>query len=83
MKKPWKAYGRYGSVGAEFVLSILLGLWLGKKGDVKFDTAPWLTLLGLAGGAFAGFRVIFLAAKRIPHDVSREEDEMSKKRDSG
>jgi ATP synthase protein I len=73
MAKPWKAYGRYGSVGIELVLSILIGLWLGRKGDAHFGTAPWLTLLGLVAGAYAGFRALFATTKRMEADVDRAE----------
>ena len=71
--KPWKEYGRYGSVGIELVLSFLLGLWGGTKADAYFHTAPYLTLLGMALGAYAGFRVIWQVAKKMEADVDRAE----------
>ncbi|MFO0675130.1 MAG: AtpZ/AtpI family protein [Polyangiaceae bacterium] len=71
--KPWKAYGRYGSIGIELVLSMLLGLFLGYRGDAKFGTKPWLTLLGFAVGCYAGFRQLFVAAKKMERDVEAEE----------
>ena len=65
-KRPWKEYGRYGSVGIEFVLSILIGVYGGRWLDNRFGGGRgWLTLAGLVVGAYAGFRQIFRASKEI------------------
>ncbi len=71
--KPWKEYGRYGSVGIELVLTLLLGLWGGVKADAYFRTGPYLTLAGMALGAYAGFRVVWQVAKKMEADVDRAE----------
>ncbi len=71
--KPWREYGRYGSVGIELVLSVLIGLYLGSRGDAHFQSSPWLTLLGLVVGMYAGFRALFAAAKHMPNDIKRAE----------
>jgi F0F1-type ATP synthase assembly protein I len=41
--------------GVQFVVSILLFLYIGKWLDAKFGTAPWLLMLGVFLGAGAGF----------------------------
>lgn len=68
-----KAYGRYGTVGIELVLCVAVGMWLGSKGDARWGTTPWLTLLGLVGGAYAGFRAIFKAAATLTRDAEEAE----------
>ena len=73
MARPWKEYGRYGSVGIELVLSLLVGLWLGSRGDEKFGTRPYLTILGFVVGAYAGFRSLVAAARHMQRDIERAE----------
>jgi hypothetical protein len=72
-RKPWAAYGRYGSVGLELVLSIGLGYYLGKWADDHFHTRGWLSGLGFLIGCYAGFKALWVAAKRMQKDVEREE----------
>jgi ATP synthase protein I len=54
----------YSSLGLQVALSIFIGLFVGVYLDRRFDTAPWLTLIGLAMGIAAGYRNIGLAIKR-------------------
>jgi len=76
-KRPWKAYGRYGSVGIELVLSILIGVFVGKWIDEKYAGARgWVTIAGLVVGVYAGFRQVFRAAKQIQREAEQfERDE--------
>jgi F0F1-type ATP synthase assembly protein I len=45
----------FAGAGVQFVLSILLFLYLGKWLDGKLGTAPWLLMVGVFVGASAGF----------------------------
>jgi ATP synthase protein I len=45
----------FAGAGAQFVVSILLFLYVGKWLDSKLGTAPWLLMLGVFVGAGAGF----------------------------
>ncbi len=72
-RKPWRAYGRYGSVGIELVLSIGLGYYGGDWLDHRFGTRGWLAGLGFLVGCYAGFKALWTAAKRMGKDVEREE----------
>lgn len=45
----------FAGAGAQFVLSILLFLYIGKWLDGRFGTAPWLLMIGAFVGAAAGF----------------------------
>ncbi len=73
-KKPWKAYGRYGSLGIELILSMAIGYYGGHWLDGQFGT-HWIGGLGFALGVYGGFRQIFRAAQRMQKDVEREEQE--------
>lgn len=69
----WKAYGRYGSLGIELLVSMAVGYFLGKWLDDRVGAGGWLTGLFTAAGVYAGFRAIFKAAKQMEHDIEKEE----------
>ncbi len=72
--RPWNEYGRYGSVGIELVLSMVLGYWAGHWLDGKVGGGRgWLTALGTLVGVYAGFHAIFQAAKHMTADIERAE----------
>jgi hypothetical protein len=72
--KPWKEYGRYGSVGIELVLSIMLGWYAGHWLDGRIAGGHgWLTALGFVFGVYAGFRALFAAAAHMQKDIERAE----------
>jgi hypothetical protein len=71
---PWKEYGRYGSVGIELVVSIMLGYYAGHWADGKIGGGRgWLTAFGSIVGVYAGFHAIFSAAKHMTADIERAE----------
>ena len=45
----------FAGAGVQFVISILLFLYVGKWLDGKLGTAPWLLMAGVFVGAGAGF----------------------------
>ncbi|HIG10932.1 MAG TPA: AtpZ/AtpI family protein [Planctomycetes bacterium] len=49
------AYGRYASLGIQFVVAMCFFGWIGRWADGKLGTYPWLMILGLALGAVASF----------------------------
>jgi ATP synthase protein I len=72
--KPWREYGRYGSVGIELVLSIMLGWYVGHWLDGKIAGGHgWLTATGFVLGVYAGFRALFMAASYMQQDIERAE----------
>jgi F0F1-type ATP synthase assembly protein I len=75
VQQDWKGVGTYGTVGLEFALSILFGLWLGHKGDQWLGSDPWLTLIGTGFGTAAGVRAIWRALQR----ANREADEAERR----
>jgi len=76
----WKAVGTYGSVGLEFALSVLLGLFVGRWIDGKLGTGPWVALSGLLLGMVAGYRSIWRALKRATREAERQEEAERKAR---
>lgn len=57
----------FAGAGVQFVISILLFLYIGKWLDGKLGTAPWLLMAGVFVGAGAGFYAFYrriMAANR-------------------
>ena len=75
MNKSWKGIGSYSTVGLDFALSILVGLFGGRWLDRKFGTGGWLTIIGLGFGIAAGVRTLIQALKR----ANREAEEAEKR----
>jgi F0F1-type ATP synthase assembly protein I len=76
---------RYGTVGLEVVLSVVVGLVVGRLLDERLGTGGWLTLLGAVYGVAAGVRALYRAAQQATreaeeHDL-REREERRKYRD--
>ncbi|HEY4106079.1 MAG TPA: AtpZ/AtpI family protein [Polyangiaceae bacterium] len=73
MQQDWKGVGRYGTVGLEFALSILVGLFGGQWLDKKFGTHGIFTLVGLAYGLAAGGRAVYRALKSANREADEQE----------
>lgn len=72
-KKPrLRGMATMSSVGIQLVVSTVIGLFLGLWLDKKFDTAPWLMLLGLVIGIASGFKNLYEVAKRYGFDDDKE-----------
>ena len=61
--KQLKAFARFGSLGIELALSVVVGMLGGRWLDGKLSTRPWLMLLGLVLGVIAGFRSIIRSVR--------------------
>lgn len=73
MQQDWKGINRYTTVGLEFGLSLLVGLFGGRWLQAKLGTGNWLTFVGFGFGVAAGYRAIYRAAKAANRDAEREE----------
>ena len=51
----YMTFGLYGAVGTQLAITIVACLWAGNWADNRFDTTPWLTLIGLTVGCVGGF----------------------------
>lgn len=81
MQQNWKGMASYATVGLEFGLSLLVGLFGGRWLDGKLGTAPWLAVIGFGFGAAAGFRAIYRAAQAANRDAEREDSEERARRE--
>jgi hypothetical protein len=75
MKQDWKAVGSYGTVGLEMVLSILLGLFIGRWLDGKLGTEPVMSVLWFFFGLGAAGKAVHRAWKEMQAVAAREERE--------
>lgn len=51
---PWKAMVFVGTIGIEIAIPLLAGIWLGRKADYHFDTAPIFLIIGIILGFTIG-----------------------------
>jgi hypothetical protein len=74
MAKPWMEVGRYGSVGLELVLTILIpaavGHWLDGRYSGHGDRCA---AVGFVIGVAVGFRNLIRTAKGMQRDIERAE----------
>lgn len=59
-----KALAMMASMGIAMVVSTFIGLLIGLYLDKYFGTKPWLTIIFLLFGIAAGFRNIYLMARK-------------------
>jgi ATP synthase protein I len=74
VQQNWKGMASYGTVGLEFGLSLLVGLFGGRWLDGKLGTHHWLTVIGAGFGIAAGYRAIYRAAKAANREAEREDE---------
>jgi F0F1-type ATP synthase assembly protein I len=81
-RSPWKDIGRDSTVGLEFALSILVGLFGGRWLDQKLDAGGWMTLVGggfgLAAGVKALLRALSQANRQAEEDERRDQERRAK-----
>ena len=82
MQQDWKGVGRYGTVGLELALSVLVGLFGGQWLDKKLGTHGILTLVGLGYGLAAGARAVWRALKRANLEAEEQarQDQQARKK---
>jgi ATP synthase protein I len=68
-RKQLQVAARFASAGLELALAIVVGYFGGRYLDGRFGTAPYLTYSGLMLGIVAGFRNLFLVARRAQRQV--------------
>ena len=73
VNKSWKGIGSYSTVGLDFTLSILVGLFGGRWLDRKLGTGGWLTAVGLCFGIAAGVRFLMRALRQANREAEEEE----------
>ena len=74
MAKPWMEVGRYGSVGLELVLTILIPAGVGHWLDGRYwGNRGWGAAVGFLLGIAVGFRNLVRTAKGMQRDIERAE----------
>lgn len=67
-RRAWSRTWRTTSIGIEVALCIVAGFLGGRWLDGKFETYPWLTLIGFAAGAVAAGRALWRVVKAEMQD---------------
>lgn len=75
MKQEWRGLGSYGTVGLELVISIVVGLYIGRWLDEKLGTEPVFSVIWFLFGVAAGGRSLWQTWKAMQADAAREERE--------
>jgi hypothetical protein len=74
MTKPWKELGRYGGVGIELVLAILILAGLGHWLDERYwGGRIWGMAIGFLLGVAVGVRSLVRVAGQMQKDIDRAE----------
>ncbi|HZU84745.1 MAG TPA: AtpZ/AtpI family protein [Polyangiaceae bacterium] len=72
--KAWKELGRYGGIGIELVLTILLLGWAGNYLDRRYLGAHgWGLAVGFLLGVLVAVRNLVRTARRMQRDIERAE----------
>ena len=69
----WKSAGSYSTVGLEFALSVIVGLFVGQWLDEKLGTGGWMTAVWLVFGTVAGARAVWRALQRANKEAELAE----------
>jgi len=72
-KKQLKQVGRLSAAGIELSISTMIGVFGGRWLDGKLETSPLFMLVGLVLGVVAGFRSIYLAARKAQEKANDEQ----------
>ncbi len=83
MQSNWKATYKYGNIGLELVLSIVVGFLLGRWVDRHvLGGHGYGTIVGTLIGVYTGFRSLFKMAKQMQVDSEADDKRMSVKVDT-
>jgi hypothetical protein len=74
MARPWNELGRYGGVGIELVLAILILSAIGHWFDQRYGHGhDWGMTIGFVLGIAVGVRTLVRTAQRMQRDIERAE----------
>ncbi len=68
---PIRTIGRLGSLGLVLGVSALVGALVGQYLDGRFETVPWLTLVGTLAGTAAGLYQVVAALRQLDENSDR------------
>ncbi len=73
-RKLMRMLGVLSTVGLTMVFATVIGFYIGLKLDKWLGTSPWLTVVFVLFGLIAGFRNLFVYAKRSQKTLEEDED---------
>lgn len=73
-RKLIRMIGVLSTVGLVMVFATMIGLFVGLKLDKWLGTSPWLTAVFLLLGIIAGFRNLFIYARRSQETLDEDKD---------
>ncbi len=74
-RKLIRMIGVLSTVGLTLVFATVIGLYVGLKLDAWLGTSPWFTVVFLLLGIAAGFRNLFLYAKKSQETFDKNDKE--------
>lgn len=79
----WRDFHRYGNLGIELVVSVLIGVAGGYKLDQWLDVKPLFLILGFIVGAAAGFLNFFrlIASEKHKTQLKKPIEKKAQKKD--
>ncbi len=78
-KEQMRQLGKYGAVGIEMGLAVLIGLLLGQYIDSKFDCAPYGENIGLFAGLGAAVKALIRVSRDYQSDLERTRQDLQDK----
>jgi ATP synthase protein I len=73
-RKLMRMLGVLSTVGLTMVFATAIGLYIGLKLDKWLNTSPWFTAVFVLFGLIAGFRNLFVYAKRSQQMLDEDEN---------
>ncbi len=70
-------YMKYSVIGIEMAMSVVVGAAIGYWLDIWLGTEPWMMVIWLLFGVIAGFRALYITAKRIMKEMENDEHQGS------
>lgn len=70
-KSLWIAVSKVSYIGIFFGVAIFIGFFFGRWLDARWQTTPWLSIVGLLVGVAAGFRELVRVAIRLRKDEEK------------
>ncbi len=67
--------GKYGALGLEMAISVVIGMAIGWWLDTKLGTAPWLMVVWIGFGFAAGIRSLWRSAKKAEKEMEDEDED--------
>ncbi|MGD9677954.1 MAG: AtpZ/AtpI family protein [Vulcanibacillus sp.] len=53
-ENPWHAFGLVSAIGLDLAIMVIIGMWIGKKLDLSFQSSPLFLIIGLVLGFTIG-----------------------------